>query len=167
MQISHVDNLEKVTSFQYSDHSELACCCWWQNPQVSTRQIKSRANTLCFPENLQKIQSALSYSLSFLPLPVKCLLGQWVTERNDFDTSSSLGPKEESGPKCSQYCHSPALPHSQSVGQVYHLLSHAATFFMWNQYALFEIISDHVVLPCLKSPMTLYCCKNEVWMMHS
>lgn len=74
----------------------------WQNPQLSTRQIKSRANTPCFPENLQKIQSALSYSLLFLPLPVKCLLGQWVTERNDFDTSSSLGPKEESGPKCSQ-----------------------------------------------------------------
>lgn len=159
--------VEKVTSFQYSDHSELACCCWWQNPQISTRQIKSRANTLCFPENSQKIQSALSYSLLFLPLPVKCLLGQWVTERNDFDTSSSLGPKEESAPKCSQYCHSPALPHSQSVGQVYHLLSHAATFFMWNQYALFEIISDHVVPPCLKSPMTLYCCKNKVWMMHS
>lgn len=55
--------VEKVTSFQYSDHSEFACCCWWQNPQVFTRQIKIRANTPCFPENSQKIPSALSYSL--------------------------------------------------------------------------------------------------------
>lgn len=35
-------------------------------------------------------------------------------------------------------------------------------FCVWDQHSFSKIISDYVISPCLKSSMTLHCCKGEV-----
>lgn len=164
MQLSHVDNCGEGASFQYSDHSELACCCWWR-PSGIHKADQNQSKHSMLSREFAKDSKALSYSL-ISASPSKLLLGQWVTEKwfwHCFLSRSQWRVWAQVFPGLPF----PALPPDQSVGQAYHLLSHAATFFMWNQHALFEIISDHICSSCLKSPMTLYCCKNEVCMMHS
>lgn len=158
--------VEKVTSFQYSDHSEFACCCWWQNPQVFTRQIKIRANTPCFPENSQRFQAPFPIPL-FLPLPVNCFLGNELQREMILTSSSSSRSQWRVWVKCSQDCHSPALPHSQSVSRPsLSSLVHAAHIFAGETSMLYLKLSWPCCSSLLKTPMTLYCCKNEVLYMH-
>lgn len=88
IQLSHIDYcgeghfLPRFSFFCLITHGLPADQNWRQYPQVSTSQIKNRANTPCFPKNSQKIQSALSYSALLLPFQVKGLLRQCPTERN-------------------------------------------------------------------------------------